>query len=198
LGEVNIHFAQKYATRPNEKINLSSKYPSVFLRYVKSLPGFLGSDNDYDLVSCGMQDDKSFGLAGTSRFRIEAGKFLRAARLGFMDFKHFQGNQILFTTISNESFYLLDYYAYSTTAPFAEAHFEHDFGGLIFNKIPLLRKLKISEIGQLNFVTTGDRIPYYEVAAGIEKFGAFRAAYSFSFIGGKPSISGLVIGIKIN
>jgi hypothetical protein len=197
-GEIRIRFAQKYMTRPYEKINLDSKYPSVFFRYIKSLPEILGSDNDYDFVSCGIQDSKSFGLAGTSSFIVEAGKFLSAKRLEFMDYKHFHGNQVVFTTLDNESFNLLNYYSYSTTAPFIEAHFEHDFGGLIFNKIPLLRKLKISEIGQLNLVSIEGRTPYYEIAAGIEKLGVFRASYSFSFMGSKPSISGLVIGIKIN
>jgi len=116
----------------------------------------------------------------------------------FMDYKHFNGNQILFSAIGNESFYLLDYYSSSTTSPFLEAHLEHDFGGLIFNKIPLLRKLKISEIGQFNYVVIENGTPYYEISAGIEKLGLFRASYSFSFRGSQSSVSGLVIGIKIN
>jgi hypothetical protein len=197
-GEVRIRFAQEYFSYPYEKINLDSKYPSVFFRYTKALPGILNSDNDYDLISGGVQGNKSFNLAGTSSFIIEAGKFLNTAQLEFMDFRHFNGNQILFTTINNESFNLLDYYAYSITKPFVEAHFEHDFGGLIFNKIPLLRKLKISEIGQLNLVAVEERTPYYELGAGIEKLGVFRASYTFSFLGSKPSVSGLTIGIKIN
>ena len=197
-GVAGIHFAQKYVTRPYEKIILDSKYPSLFFRYTKSLPGIFNSDNDYDFISGGIRGNKSFRLAGTSSFRIEVGKFLSAKRLEFMDLKHFQGNQIIFTTINNESFNLLPYYDYSTTAPFAEVHFEHDFGGLILNKIPLLRKLKISEIGQLNLVAIDGRTPYYELAAGIEKLGVFRASYSFSFSGNEAGHSGLVIGIKIN
>lgn len=197
-AEVRIRFAQKYATRPYEKIYIDSKYPSVFFRYTKSFPDIFGSDNDYDFASFGMRGDKSFGLIGKSRFRIEAGKFLSAKRLEFMDFKHFNGNQILFTAIGSESFYLLKYYALSTTVPFIEAHFEHDFGGLILNKIPLLRKLKISEIGELNFITTKGGVPYYELSAGIEKLGVFRASYVFSFNGNKPAISGLVISIRLN
>jgi hypothetical protein len=197
-GEVRIRFAQTYFTRPNEKIFLDSKYPSLFLSYTKSFSGILGSDNNYEFASIGIFGEKSLRLAGSFRFRIEAGKFLSSSQLGFMDFKHFNGNKILFTSIGNESFYLLDYYKCSTTLPFAEAHFEHNFGGLILNKIPLLRKLKISEIGAVNFVTTKGGTPYYELSAGIEKLGVFRAAYAFSFRGSMPTVSGLVIGIRIN
>lgn len=195
---VRIRFAQKYVTRPNEKINIGSEFPGLFFNYKKSLPNIFSSDNDFDFATCGISGEKSFHLAGKLSYRIEAGKFLNAKRLGFMDAKHFNGNQLLFTTIGNESFYLLDYYSESTTSPFLEAHIEHDFGGLIFNKIPLLRKLKLSEIGQLNWKTTEDGVSYYEISAGIQKLGVFRASYTFSFSGSKPSVSGLVIGIKIN
>mgnify|MGYP003335814524 CR=1 FL=1 len=197
-ANLRIRFAQKYVTRPYEKINTESKYPMLHFNYKKSLPHIFGSDCDYDFASAGISDEKSFRLAGTLSYRIEAGKFLKRTKLGFMDYKHFNGNRLLFSTISNESFYLLDYYAASSKSPFAEAHVEHNFGGLIFNKIPLLRKLKLSEIGQLNLISVQGSIPYYEIAAGIEKLGVFRASYAFSFNGHAPSVSGLVIGIRIN
>jgi len=197
-ADVRIRFAQKYITRPYEKINTSSPFPTLIFSYKKSLPDILNSDNNFDYVSCGISGKKSFNLAGTFSYDIQAGKFLNLNRLEFMDYKHFNGDKILFTTLVNESFALLDYYTYSTTSPFLEAPFEHDFGGLILNKLPLLRKLKLSEIVQFNYVIVTGRLPYYEISAGIEKLGVFRVSYAFSFIENKPSDSGLVIGIKIN
>ena len=98
------------------------------------------------------------------------GYFLNNKTMYFMDYKHFNGNQ---TIIANQSylssFKLLPYYTYSTKNWYAEAHGEHHFNGFLFNKIPLLKKTRISEVVGAHVMFNDKMDQYYELNFGIER-----------------------------
>lgn len=179
--QLHIKFKQEYISRPHQKIIMDSKYPEIILEYKKAFSGFGGLNADYDFAMATIKGSLGFHLLGESSYSISAGQFLTTKKVGFMDFYHFQGNLTMFSDFSMGSFYLLDYYKYSTTGPFLEAHYEHNFQGFIFNKIPLLRKLKLDEIVGVNYLAT-DKLPaYVEVYAGISKLESLRLDFTTSY-----------------
>lgn len=65
------------------------------------------------------------------------------------------------------AFQLLPYYTYSTDQWHLAGHLEHHFHGLVFNHIPLIRKLKFEEVAGVHYLQTPD-LQYVELSIGIE------------------------------
>ncbi len=159
---------QRYISRPHQKINLGTKYPVFTLSYRKSIPGVFGSDLNFDFLEFRMTQPIPMGLFGNSSYSVRLGTFLNDNRVELMDFKHFNGNQTVFGINYREGFQLLDYYAASTTGSYAEAHFQHNFDGFFFNKIPGFRRLKFQEVFNARFLYTKNYGDYTELSVGIE------------------------------
>ena len=177
-------FSDKYETFPNGRRYLPSPYPTIGFNYVKGIKNFLSSDVDYDLVSADIsKSDISMGVFGRTSFYIGAGKFLNSNNLYYPDYKQFAGNEILFYKSGINSFLLLNYYNFSTYTQYVEGHLEHNFSGFILNKIPLVRKLKLQEIVDINYLTTPEIKNYTEIGAGIQYLN-FRLMYGTSFNSG--------------
>lgn len=190
-------FNNEYATYPTGKFYLPSKYPRLSVNYTKGINGLLGSDVDYDLLSANLsKSDIKSGLIGSSSFWIGAGKFLNAKSLYYVDYKHFRGNRILSTPTGLNNFLFLDYYNFSTAQSYFEAHLEHNFSGFITNKVPYLRKLKLSEIVGFNYLSTPKVRNYAEAYAGIQYLN-FRLVYGKSFANKNLYDDGFRFGIVL-
>jgi hypothetical protein len=193
-GELKISLKQEYYTLPHQKIIADNKYPVITLDYKKAIGnGF--NDAEYDFAKTTLAGTFNLKLLGKTQYSVSAGKFFDQKYVGFMDYYHFDGDQIWFSSFSLSSFHLLDYYKYSTTGPFVEAHLEHNFEGFIFNKIPLLRKLKLDEIIGANFMSTDNMPEYFEFFAGITKFNVVRIDYAVSFTQNGRLGQGIRIGV---
>jgi hypothetical protein len=180
----SYNFSSKYETYPNGRRYLPSDYPTIGFNYTKGISGVLGSDVNYDLISADItKSDISLGMYGQSSFYIAAGKFINARSLYFPDYQQFSGGQILFYQPNISHFLLLDYYRFATYTQYLEGHFEHNFSGFILNKIPLIRKLKLKEIVDVNYLTTPNLKNYTELGIGVEYFG-FRLMYGQSYNSG--------------
>lgn len=178
-------FGQTYITRPDRKIYEASKYPSIRLSYKKGIKGLFDSDVDYDLISAEVYQNRiSSGLWGYSSFVVGAGKFLNNNVVYYPEFKHFRGNNSLFSLPNLRKFLFLDFYLQSTDREYVEAHFEHNFSGLFTNKVPLLRKLKLEELVGVNYLSQPLKRNYTEFYFGLQRL-IFRAAYGFAYDGNK-------------
>jgi hypothetical protein len=187
-------FGQQYVTRPTGKFNLPSKYPTLTLNYRKGINNLLGSDVNYDFTSVDVSQYKiRVGLTGFSSFKLTAGGFFNDKTLYYMDYNHFLGNQgTTFDPTYVGSFHFLPFYTYSTNGAFLEAHFQHNFAGSIFDKIPLLRKAKLEEIIGANYLTTKANRDYTEFYFGVQRL-IFRVDYGISYMGNKKYIQGFRI-----
>ena len=189
-------FSDKYETYPSGRHYLPSAYPTIGLSYVKGIDGVLGSDVNYDLLSFDVsKSDISMGVFGHTSFYAEAGKFLNNSNLYYPDLKQFQGNQILFYKGDINSFLLLNYYNFSTGTEYIEGHLEHNFSGFITNKIPLIRKLKLQEIVDVNYLTTPQIKNYTELGFGLQYLN-FRVMYGESFNSGSNIRSAIRLGLS--
>ncbi|MFN7117214.1 MAG: DUF5686 and carboxypeptidase regulatory-like domain-containing protein [Saprospiraceae bacterium] len=172
-ANLRLRYKQKYITYPNRKLISGSDLPDLWLQYRKGINAF-GSDVNYDLLSARIVENYiSLGVIGNFNFTLEAGTFLNTNALQFMDFRHFNGNQIRVANPDtyNNSFLLLPYYTHSTASDYVQAHFQHNFDGWILNKIPLIRKLGFTEVFKAAFLYTPEQKEYLELGFGIDNIG---------------------------
>jgi hypothetical protein len=184
---------REYITRPEGKFYQEPRLPTLQLNYRKGIKGALGSDVDYDLLSLEIaQEHIPEGLFGYSSFMLSGGKFLNNKTVYYPDSKQFLGNNSLTALPELRRFLFLDFYAYSTDRQYVEAHFEQNFAGLITNKIPLLRKLKLEEVVGGNYLTQPDKKNYKEFYFGLQRL-IFRVTYGYAYDGTKKVQQGFRI-----
>lgn len=200
LTDINLRlrFRQKYVTRPGRKVITGSKFPTFVFQYRKAIPGVFGSDADYDLLRISIHDEVKLKLLGTATYMITWGKFLSAGEVYFSDYHHFTGNKTHFSNFALTRFNLLDYYTYSTNDEYLEAHLEHRFGGFVVNKIPLIRKLKLSDMAGVHFLSTSTLPRYMEAFFGLEKLGVVRVDIVGGFVPGEQPRFGFRFGIFVD
>ncbi|NOX45816.1 MAG: prolyl oligopeptidase family serine peptidase [Chlorobi bacterium] len=169
-----IKFKQKYSTYPNGRIRYhDSKYPTVFINYKH---GFYVSDsrNGFDFAQIAVSDKIKMGLFGQSVYTINVGGFFSGQnQLEYIDYNHFQGNQTIFLKSSwgiqsRVPFNTLNYFDYSTNEYYASGRWEHHFNGWIFNKLPLLRKLKFQVLAGTASLYSTDNGVFSEFFVGAE------------------------------
>lgn len=184
-ASLNYTIGQQYITRPDGKFYQPSKYPTIDLSYKKGINNLLNSDVDYDLVSLEVSQNRiSSGLWGYSSFVVGVGKFLNNDQIYYPEIKHFRGNNSLLSKPNLRKFLFLDFYLFSTDEEYLEAHFEHNFSGLLTNKVPLLRKLKLEEIAGASYLSQPVKRNYTEFYFGFQRL-IFRAVYGFAYDGNK-------------
>jgi hypothetical protein len=176
-------YGQKYISRPDGKYYEPSKFPTLRVNYRKGIKGITGSDVDYDLIGLEISKNRiSAGMFGYSQFHIGIGKFINNRSLFYPELQHFRGNNTLAGNDDIRKFSFLDFYAYSTDREYLEAHFEHNFSGLLINKIPLVRKLKLEELAGVNYLTQPMKQNYTEYYFGLQRL-LFKVTYGFAYNG---------------
>ncbi|WP_259071035.1 DUF5686 and carboxypeptidase regulatory-like domain-containing protein [Mucilaginibacter sp. X4EP1] len=189
-------FSDKYETYPSGKRYLPSPYPTIGFNYDKGISNFLGSDVNYDQISADIsKSDINVGVFGRTSFYIAAGKFLNNSSVFYPDYKQFAGNEVLFYKSGIDSFLLLNYYNFSTYTQYIEGHLEQNFSGFILNKIPLIRKLKLQEIVDVNYLSTPTIKNYTELGFGLQYLN-FRIMYGTSFNSGSNIKSAIRLGLS--
>ena len=188
---------QKYVQFPNYRVPLGSKYPTFTLAYQKGFNKIFGSDVDFDKWNFSVTDDMNFKLAGQLNYRIDIGGFLNDKSDFIQDYRHFNGNQLIFASRYLYSFQIAPYYANSTTASFyTTLHAEHHFNGLLTNKIPLFKRLNWNLVAGTNAFYVNGNNNYVEVFGGIENiFKLFRVDVVGSYLNGKNGQVAVRVGL---
>lgn len=199
IAEASVEYqpGQKFIQYPRYKMPLGSKYPTFTLTYQKGINNILGSDVDFDKWNFAVADGMNFKLGGQFNYRIDIGGFINDRTVFIQDYRHFNGNQIIFASKYLNSFQVAPYYANSTTASFyATAHVEHHFNGLLTNKIPLFKRLNWNLVGGSNAFYVSKNNNYVEVFAGLENiFKVLRVDVVGSYLNGKNGQVALRIGL---
>ncbi len=176
----------RYIELPDRKINVGSKYPVFSIAYTRNYSRFFGSDADFSKWMFTIRDDLNFKLAGTFRYRLGMGGFLDNKKVFIPDYNHFNGNISTFATEYLNSFQLLPIYQFSNLSKFyAQAHLEHNFNGMLTNKIPGIRKLNLYLVaGGNGFYYRQNN--YFELFVGLDNiFKQFRVDFVQSFLNGR-------------
>jgi hypothetical protein len=188
---LNYKFGQKYISMPNRKYYLDSPYPQLSVNYQKGLRNVFSGKSDFDFIAFEIFQDKfRIGMLGFSSFTFSGGAFLNNRNLLFPEFKHFRGNNTMLFKHDLRNFGFLDFYQFSTSQRYLEAHFEHSFSGFILNKIPLLRSLKLDEFTGINYLSQPNKPQYVEWYFGLRRL-MFGISYGYAFENGKLISQGM-------
>jgi hypothetical protein len=144
---VNYTFGEKYFIREFERISLNRRFPVFGFDLIVSVPGILGSDYSYQHTRLSITQRRlAMGPLGYGEYRIEAGKVFGKAPWLFLEIH--RGNE----TYSNDrySFNMMNLLEFVSDQYVALYYTQH-FDGILFNKIPGLKKLKWREVGSFRW-----------------------------------------------
>ena len=178
-------YREKFLKGKFQRVSLGSDYPILSLTYTLGLKGVLGSDYNYNRLDFNLFDWFYANPVGWVSYRIKAGKIF--GELPFPLLHVHPGNETYFYNIF--SFNNMNEYEFISDT-YVTLFITHHFDGFIFNRIPLLRLLKLrfltdakitygwlsennrrNNTDELNFQGNWELTapkPYVEVSAGIE------------------------------
>lgn len=159
---------------PNEKFYqgtvfrypMLTKYPVYTLSYKAGLKGLMGSEFNYHKVTFTFLKNIFSGPLGRSQINVEAGRTFGTVPFPLLDIHR-----------ANQSYYF-DWYSYNLMnfMEFASDKYisftaHHNLNGFLLNKIPLIKRLKLREVGSFKLLWGGlDKRNRPSVANGLLLF----------------------------
>ena len=145
-GETRISSNETYIINDNDRISLGTKkLPTLTFTYTAGIKGFLGSDFSYFKFGFNASQYLQLGTLGRAYYSFNAGYVPSNIPYPLL-FVH-RGNQTGFFNAS--TFNLMRYYEFVSDA-YMSLHYEHYLEGLFFNRIPLVRRLKLRFVATSN------------------------------------------------
>ena len=177
---------QKYRIRNGRKSAISHSSPTISIDiqqgfYDKNIAN--QSNTNFTHFEAGFQHHFNVGYRGKMDVKFKIGAFANNENLQFLDYKHFLGNQTIFSTTDPVgSFRLLDYYAYSTKGFYATVHAHYQFRKLLATQFLELQFLGIKENVFVNYLNTDYSQNYFELGYSIDYIARiFRLEFVTSF-----------------
>lgn len=164
-----------------DRTTLRSKYPIFSIQGIFGIKGLFGANYNYQKLEFQIEHNRQFGVLGRIRYGANCGVVLGSAAYPFL--KVHEGNQSYWLLTS--TFNMLHFFEFISDQ-YAGAFIENHWDGLLFDRIPLVKKLKLRlvtsgrmTIGSVsdkhsahmllpNFTKRFNGIPYAEAAIGIE------------------------------
>ncbi len=199
LLSVNISYTPEYYYRfySGVKYNTRSRFPTFSLKYDKGIKGLLGSDTDFDQLEFTVRQGLGIRRIGSLHYSLTAGTFLNSDELYFADYKHFGTNTpFIIGTSEGSTFRLIDYYDYSSSRSYLEAHARIENDRMLLKRLPVLNKTLMREVLYVNYLSTTGNYPYFELGYGLNQiFLMFNAEIFVGFKGLNHEYTGIKIGI---
>lgn len=192
---------QKYRIRNGKKYAITNSSPTLSLNARRNFYSDQPDINDNFLhLEVGFQHEFNVGYRGKMDIKLNAGTFSNTTGMQFPDYKHFLGNETIFSTTDPVgSFRLLDYYTYSTNDTYLNAHVHYQFRKLLVSQIFEARMLGIKENVFVNYLATDFSDNYFELGYGIDNIARiFRLELVTNFQDFKYQQFGVRIGIATN
>ncbi|WP_179222991.1 DUF5686 and carboxypeptidase-like regulatory domain-containing protein [Pontibacter ummariensis] len=127
-----------FVENDNERISLGSgSWPVMNLKYTLGLNNTLGATVNYQRVDLGVEQEFVMGRLGNALYRLEAGKIFSPVPYPLLEVH--TGNETPF--YYEATYNLMDYFEFASDT-YASLHYEQYFEGLLFNRLPLIKKLK--------------------------------------------------------
>ena len=168
----------------NNKRMASSDFPTFSASWRKGVNGLSGSNSNFDHISVGLWQRLKPGLMQEFRYYVIGGMFVNRKSVFFPDFRHFATVEIPVTTssISGQSFNLLEYYRFSTSDKYAEAHLSYTTPFLVLKLLPFFSNRMFWQEGlQLNYLYTPTIKNYTELGYIIGIHSAWEAGIFVGF-----------------
>ena len=161
---------RKYITEPKSKIILGSTWPTFSVYYKKGFNGLFDSTVDFDYLELGIKQNIRVSTLGTSTYKAEAGKFINAKNLNFVDNKFFPRGDLYFFASLMGSMQLQDT-TIVTSDEYLQLHYVHHFNGALFNYLPIIRKTQLHLVigASTLIIPESDDYRYVEAFIGAER-----------------------------
>ena len=138
LSEVTLARDELAIVNDNERLSFgTTKSPTITFRYVLGAKNIFNSDFNYHKLMAKFSHTLNLGYFGKTYYKAEAGAIF--GTLPYPLLKSHLGNQSIF--IVGNSFNLMNDFEFISDR-YATARYTHDFEGLLFNRFPLIKKLK--------------------------------------------------------
>ncbi len=164
-----------------DRTSVRSRYPIIAIQGVFGIKGIFGSQYNYQKVDLFIEHTTPIGILGRIRYGINVGTIFGSTAYPFL--KVHEGNQSywLYTNAFNK----MNFFEFISDR-YVTGLIENHWEGLFFDRVPLIRKLKLRLVttariayGQIDpkhtaemllpdFTKQFGKVPYVEVAAGIE------------------------------
>jgi hypothetical protein len=186
---LNLNYTPRFyyrVDRSNRKRMVKSAFPTFFVTWQKGMYGVLGSDSNFDRLTAGVRQNIETGLMQQFSYLVRGGMFVNSRKVFFPDFRHFTAVEIPVTigSISSQSFNLLEYYRYSTSGKYLEAHIYYYAPFLLLKHLPFFSNRLWQEGLQFNYLCTPGIRNYMELGytVGIVwQAGVFAGFENFSY-----------------
>lgn len=177
---------EKFINGQFDRVSLGSKYPILSLTHTWGIKSnFFESEYDFHRLDFVLDHRPRVGMFGRVQYSIYAGKIFGQVPYPFLQIH--PGNQSL--ALQRTGFNLMRYYEFISDE-WVGINFEHRLQGIIMDRIPLLKKLKLRllynakmVVGRYNNKHNAELIlpsyshklayPYYEVGVGLENIFKF-------------------------
>ncbi len=161
------------------KLRKKNPYPIIYLRYFAGVKGLMGSQFNYQDLSLGLESELQLTPKQSIFYNIWGGRIF--GKLPFLLLKNPEGNYgHVFNRYLFQNMSLLEFSA----DKYISGNFQYSLGGALFDKIPLWKKLKLTEvltcnvfyggisrhnreINKSNVIGSAYPIPYIEAGGGI-------------------------------
>ncbi len=151
-SEVTLRFRwckdEEFISGNFDRTTLPSKYPILSIQGIFGIKGLFGSDYNYQKLEFALEHNRNVGVLGRLRYGANAGVVLGTVAYPFLKVHEGSQSYWLYTNSFNRMSYF-EFISDRYVGGFIEQHWQ----GLLFDRIPLIKKLK------WRLVTTG-RITY--------------------------------------
>ncbi|MBR9860528.1 carboxypeptidase-like regulatory domain-containing protein [bacterium] len=187
-----ISHKEQFIIRRNNRYSLGNlKAPVLSIDYTHGFKNVLGGDFDFDKLGLELWQFNSLGNLGTFEYTVKAYKVF--GTLPYPILFIMRGNESPLS--SSISYNLMDFFEFAADQ-YLSVDYEHQFNGIILNRVPLIKNLKwrafvntkavygtmstansalmpMDETGITNPAFFRSGIPYWELGYGIENIFRF-------------------------
>lgn len=197
--EARFAKGETYLMDGNERIGLGTRrVPVVTLAYQHGIKGVLGSNFNYHRFTAKVYQSFRVGSMGRSDYTLQAG-YIPSALPAPLLFPHL-GNQTFF--YNRAAFNTMHFFEF-VSDKFVSLNYNHNFEGLLFNRIPAIRQLKWRLIASANVLFGSQREENIELMKDAipvinprPSSNGLRPRYNFSAL--DPNIPYLEVGYGID
>ncbi|MES2702414.1 MAG: DUF5686 family protein [Bacteroidota bacterium] len=138
--ELRYAYKEKYMEGQYKRVTLNSKYPVVYLELSKGFKGVLNSGYDYHKARLSITERINIPPIGNLYYNVFAGKYFGTLPYPLLEIH--PGNEFYY--YNKYAFQMMNNYEFLSDQ-YTGFNIEHNIGGGIFNRIPLLKKMKLRQ-----------------------------------------------------
>ena len=144
--KTRIAINEKYIQGRFKRKPIKTTAPIFFLNYTYSGPDF-GSDYEFHKVYLAIEKRFKIGIIGYTDMLLEGTRIFGDVPFPLLDIA--RGNETF--AYDDRSFNLMNFMEFGSDQS-ASAQFTHHFNGFLFNKVPLLKRLKWRSVGSFKMI----------------------------------------------